>query len=205
LFTFARVAPLCAALLLSSLPHAAAWAQRTVNRCTDAKGQTVLSDRPCVSAPAQLGSYGPQQQAQPRYGGAQSTSYQPPLQRAPEHLKHMSGECARLNEAIRTAPSRGLRYDVIRELRDEYAGKCREEEWDARAQQNQDERRERQAREARQHTERAGREAQARQREQCGQLQEVLQARRRNLDTMTEGDRAALARTQASYDERCVR
>jgi len=205
LSTFARAAPLCAALLLSSFVHSAAQAQRSVNRCTDAKGQTVLSDRPCVaSGPAQVGSFGPQQQAPSRYGGSQPMNYQAPLQRAPEHLKHMSGDCARLNDAIRTAPARGLRYDVIRELRDEYASKCREEEWEARAQSNRDERHADQERRAQRSAAQAEQDAQQRKREQCAQLQEVLQSRRRQLSTLNEADRAALARSQANYDERCL-
>lgn len=189
-----------AALLLAAC-CAGAWAQRTVNRCV-VGGQVVLSDKPCNAGGAtQLTAIGPQ--AQPRTQ-SMPPSYQPGLPRAPEHLRYLSPECAQLNDAIRTAPSRGIGYATIGELRAEYGRKCSEDESQAQMQRYQDESRQRQDRQAARRAEQAEVAAVQRQREQCAQLQEVLQSRRRREATLNDADRAALARSQASYDARCL-
>lgn len=88
-----------AAVLLMCIASAPASAQRTVNRCTDAKGQLVLSDRPCASEDAaQRGTDGPR----------------------PSGLA-----CTRMGDTIRHAPLRGTRPEVVEQLAAEYARVCR--------------------------------------------------------------------------------
>lgn len=104
---FPSAVPLCALLLLSAVSDGA-WAQRTVNRCLDAHGQVLLSDRPCVSAApiavaAAAGPAGRSAQARPR---------------------RVSPACARLRDAIESAPLRRVRDDVVSDMRAEYSRGC---------------------------------------------------------------------------------
>ncbi|MBK9238203.1 MAG: hypothetical protein IPO19_20375 [Rhodoferax sp.] len=55
------------------------------------------------------------------------------LEQAPDTIKHLSPRCASLNDAIRTAPARGLKDDVISDLKREYREKCSDEESEAKS------------------------------------------------------------------------
>jgi len=89
-----------ALLLLLGIASAPALAQRTVNRCTDAKGQLVLSDRPCASE------------------GAAS--------RGTDGRQASNMACTRLADTIRHAPLRGARPETVEQQAAEYARTCRE-------------------------------------------------------------------------------
>jgi hypothetical protein len=103
---FFRAAPLCAVVLWSAIACQPAWAQRTINRCTDANGRMVLSDRVCVSS------------------GPAVSADAPPSDHAAEPPRRQSMACTRLGDAIRSAPLRGVRDAVLSELRSEYARAC---------------------------------------------------------------------------------
>lgn len=103
----------CVAVALSSLVGQPAWAQRVVNRCTDAAGQTLLSDRPCVSA-----SPAPTAAASADPGGRAS----------PVRQRRLSPACTRLADAIDSAPLRRVRADALSSMRTEYAHSCEAEE-----------------------------------------------------------------------------
>lgn len=95
---FSRTATCGAAALLLCIVSAPASAQSTVNRCTDAKGQVVLTDRPCVSEGA--------------------------AQRGSDGRRPSSMACTRLGDTIRHAPLRGVRPEVVDQLSAEYARAC---------------------------------------------------------------------------------
>lgn len=98
---FSRTAaPYAAALVLLCIASAPASAQRTVNRCTDAKGHVVLSDRPCASEGA--------------------------AQRGTDGRLRSSLACTRLGDTIRSAPLRGTRPESVEQMAAEYARTCGE-------------------------------------------------------------------------------
>ena len=104
---FPSAVPLCAFMLLS-MACEGAWAQRTVNRCLDAQGQTLLSDRPCVSAaPA-----------------AAAAVAEPGGRVLPARQRRLSAACTRLGDAIDSASLRGVRADVVSSMRTEYTHSC---------------------------------------------------------------------------------
>src|SRR5688500_17682887 len=108
-------------VLAAGMAGAATAQAQTIHRCTHG-GTTYLSDRPWVAGtPAKLGSMGP---ATPRSRDLPTASYSPSVGKAPEHLGYLSPQCASLNDAIRTAPARGLGHREQADLRNEYRQKC---------------------------------------------------------------------------------
>ena len=182
--------------VLLGLAASSAFGQQ-MYRCKSGSS-TYLSDRPCPgSSDTRLTAYGPAKTAEPR------PSYQTPLQKAPDHLRHLSPACAELNDAIRTAPARGVGRATQSELRDEYQRKCQEDEevarkrvWEERRQQRDERKAEINARQAEQARSVAARE-------QCGELLRILSEKRKRLDAMTVGERADHQRFETSYSERC--
>lgn len=194
-----RGALLGAAALCLLAVGPAAQAQSPV-RCTDG-GRTYYSDKPCPGhGSTRITNFGPQP-ARPdpsSYSGSSSR-----LQKAPEHLTHMSAECASLNDAMRTASARGVGYDTQGELRDEYRRKCGEEDREARKQVYEDERHRRlEARDQRvaQQRERAQASMTL---EQCREMGRIVAERKKRLDAMTAGERGDFERFQANFSERC--
>jgi hypothetical protein len=180
-------------LLAAALPAAA----QGVYRCVTAGG-TYLSDRPCTAgAPAPLRAIGPPPQR------PVAPSYIPPVGKAPEHLTYLSPACASLNDAIRTAPARGLKGQAINDLRAEYGRKCSEDESEAMQRLSRERNDERVAR----RNERAEQQAQqaqsAREREQCQELLRILHAKRQRFAAMTSGEQADFSRSEANYHARC--
>ncbi|RQP25308.1 hypothetical protein DZC73_10795 [Albitalea terrae] len=187
-----------AALALVGLPQMAA---AQVYRCSSSSG-TYISDKPCGGVPSgKLGMVGPTDRRQDYNVG--SSSITPSVGKAPDHLAYLSPECAQLNDAIRTAPARGLKYDVINDLRNEYRRKCSEDERNAYQQLAQQQRGERDARQSQIAAQQQQANESARNREQCGELLRILTAKRRQEATMTPGEKADLQRFQANYEQRC--
>jgi hypothetical protein len=186
-----------AVLALAALPQLAA---AQVYRCSSSSG-TYISDRPCSGVPSgKLGMVGPSERRQ-EY--ANSSTNTPSVGKAPEHLAYLSPECAQLNDAIRTAPARGLKYDVIGELQNEYRRKCSDDERNAYQQLSQQKRGERDARQSQMNAQQQQATEAARNREQCGELLRILTAKRRQEAGMTPGEKADLQRFQANYEQRC--
>lgn len=184
-----------AALLAATLPAAA----QGVYRCVTAGG-TYLSDRPCTAgATGTLRAQGglvPQRSPAP--------TYIPPVGKAPEHLGYLSPECATLNDAIRTAPARGLRGQAISDLRAEYHRKCSEDESEAHQRLARERQDERIARRNQRAEERYQQAQAAREREQCQELQRILHGKRQRLAEMTGGEQADFRRSEANYHARCA-
>ena len=182
--------------LLASLAANSAFGQQ-MYRCKSGSS-TYVSDRPCpVGSDTRLTAYGPARTTEPR------PTYQAPLQKAPDHLRHLSAACAELNDAIRTAPARGVGRATQSELREEYQRKCQEEDelarkrvWEERRQQRDERKAEITSRQAEQARSVAARE-------QCVELLRILSEKRKRLDAMTAGERADHQRFETSYTERC--
>jgi hypothetical protein len=172
-------------------------------RCGGDGAPLFYSDRPCYgTAPAKLAALGsvPTAQIFPR-----SATYSAPLPRAPDHLKFLSSECAALNDAVRTGPSRGVGRNVLADLQSEYQRKCSEDDQSARQQSAQEMNRNRDQ-------ERAARalavneKAQERMRsEQCDGMRDVIQTKRARLADLGPADLSALQAFESSYNSRCVR
>lgn len=190
------ILPLLAAIGLL----AGAGAQAQSYRCVSG-GNVYYSDRPCSGPPpGRMGAYGdaraqmavPLQRPLPSAGKAQ------------EHVKYLSPACADIAEAIRTAPARGVRSDVISGLREEYREKCSVQDEEARRQHQQD-------LAARSGQQRAEREALALQREQaqkqaaqCSGMRDVIALKRSREASLNETEVAALRALESSYNGRCL-
>ncbi len=186
----------CALIVLLGLAGSSAFGQQ-MYRCKNGSS-TYVSDRPCPGgADTRLTAYGPAKTAEPR------PTYQAPLQKAPEHLRHLSAACAELNDAIRTAPARGVGRATQSELREEYERKCQEDEELARKRIGEERRQQRDEREAEISSRQTEKARSAAAREQCGELLRILHEKRKRLDAMTAGERADHQRFETSYAERC--
>lgn len=186
-----------------SLGCAAASAQ--VYRCSNG-GSTYLSDRPCAAATptpspgsrATLGAIGPLPQHPVVTYEARSS-----LPKAPDHLAYLSPACASLNDAIRTGPSRGLRYGAMADLHNEYRAKCADEEAEAYQKLSRDRNDQRVARRQEVTMQQAEQQRSVREREQCSELLRILHGKRQRVAAMNDGERADLERSEAAYRARC--
>ena len=180
---------------------AGAGAHAQSYRCSN--GSSIYySDRPCSSAPAgKLGAFG----GNPRQ--APPATYSPQLPRAGKaqgHVKYLSPACADISEAIRTAPARGVRGDVVSGLHEEYREKCALEDQDARRQQRQDEQKQ-QSEKVAQRDSIANERAQAQQRaDQCAGMRDVIALKRSRERQLNETEVAALRSLEGTYNARCL-
>lgn len=187
-------------LLAAAGVLAGAAAQAQAYRCSSG-GSIYYSDRPCAGAPAaKMGAY----------GDARAQTAVPMLRTPPrpgkpeEHLKYLDPACADIAEAIRTAPARGVRSDVVGGLREEYREKCSMQDEEARRQHQQDQA-------AKRGQQRAEREALALQREQaqkqtaqCNGMRDVIALKRSREASLNETEIAALRALEGSYNSRCL-
>lgn len=165
-------------------------------RC-DVNGTTYITDRPCAaptSNPSNIAGVGPSRQP---------TSYQPRIPgmaQAPEHHRFLSQRCAELNDAIRTAPARGVGASTISELRREYEQKCSEDDQEARQQARDAKRKERETVLAqRDQAERARHDIELMQ-QRCVALRDAL----RNRRVENESDRATKRVAEEAYNANCL-
>jgi hypothetical protein len=182
---------LTATLALTCLSPAAFAA---TYRC-DVGGTVQLTDKPCVGAsPPPMGSIGP---------ARTQTSYQPRLpsmEQAPEYHRFLSQRCAEISDAIRTAPSRGVNYSIVNDLRREYEQKCSEDDQYARRQASDARRKERESQlVVRNEAERSRQDAE-RLREKCVALRDSLRNRRVENETERLNKKAA----EEAYNASCL-
>lgn len=177
-----------------------AQAQSTLYKCPSGNGFS-WSDRPCnAQGRAAIQSYGPVEQ---RPSSSSYSSYTPPLKRAPEHQAYLSPRCADLNDAVRTAPSRGVKGQALIDLQDTYRRDCADDEQAAYQQLYRARNEQRESRKAQQMAEQAARDEQRMHREQCEEMGRILLGRRQKIDQLNEGQKADLQRFQDSYAQRC--
>jgi hypothetical protein len=193
------------ALLLLSLMTAwssAIWAQ--VYTCTTSNGARYQSRSPCPAGakPPPFTYHGPKP-VRPTY----RSPVTPSLQRAGEELAYMSPRCASMQEAIRTAPARGIDSLTIRDLRRNFDLECQDERQRALQQLSSDKRETRQQADERL---KAGKQQQAEARqsnqklmEQCAEMRRSLQQRKQR-PALSEGETRDLALFQDRYQQRCV-
>ena len=204
----------CALLIVSSSPLA-----QSRYTCADSGGNTYQSSQPCVGREVvqrytctnngrTYASSQPCPSSGPLYYGPVTTttpSYEPrvsKLDQAPDTLKHLSPRCASLNDAIRTAPARGLKHDVISDMRKEYREQCSEEESEARSKMSRERREDKQQRAEADKAEQRSRERTAIQQQQCGESKRILFTKRARTD-LTDGEKADLQRFEDNYRSRC--
>lgn len=184
-----RILPALLALLcLTPAAFAATY------RC-EVSGSVVITDKPCAgSAPPPMGGIGP---------ARTTASYQPrtpSLEQAPEHHRFLSQRCAEISDAIRTAPTRGVGYSTVNDLRREYEQKCSEDDRYARRQASDAKSKEREGQLAeRREAERSRQEA-ARQSEKCVALRDSLRNRRVENETERLNKKAA----EEAYNSSCL-
>lgn len=177
-----------------------AGAQTQTYRCRSGNS-SYLSSVPCTTGAGQkIGVIGPLDAPQ----ALQRQTYIAPVGKAPEHLAYLGAECATLNDAVRTAPARGVSHQVISELHAEYRTKCAEEDADARRRVSQERGDQAQARRAELAARQGDRERAQRERDQCHELLRILHGKRQRRADMSPGEQGDLDRSEANYRERCV-
>jgi hypothetical protein len=164
-------------------------------------GRTYQSTQPC---PGGSGSGGGMVNAntvksQPAYEPRTGTAS---LGQAPAALKYMNPRCASLNDAIRTASARGLKYDTIAQMQREYSSMCSDDENEARARVSLD--RSDQKRELKESAAQAKIEKERSDihKQECGETKRFLYAKRAKID-MTDGEKSDLKRFEENYRSRC--
>ena len=162
--------------------------------CRTPGGSLYFSDMPCTG--------------QLVFGGAPTPpspppTYHPGVGQAPGHLQYMSPRCASLNDALRTAPARGLKSDTINTMRRDYQAECGENESEARSHYSRDASGQRQQKNAERQAQVVA-QNQARLREQqCEESKRIL-ITKRNRPDLNEGERAELKRFEDNYRARCT-
>lgn len=166
---------------------------QTLYSCT-VNGRTYPSTQPCPNS--NIVYYGP---------APTRPSYEPPPPRispAPANLQYLSPRCASLNDALRTASTRGLKYDTISQMQREYSQQCAEDESEANAKMRE-ERKDNKAKvtEAKE-AEKLNKERTLIQQQQCGESKRILYNKRARTD-LTDGEKADLRRFEENYLSRC--
>jgi len=180
----------------------ASQVQAQVYRCQGVTG-TYMSDRPCpnsaTSAP-NIGVVGPV--ARPAYG---RPNYLPSAGKAEDHINYLSPRCSELSEGIRTGRARGVDSRTMSDLQNNYRRECGDEDSAARQRWHEDQR----AAKDQKKSVAVAQQAEVRQakltQEQCHEMLRILAGKRRQADTMTDGQKADLQRFQANYSDRCKR
>jgi hypothetical protein len=195
-----------------SLVASSAWAQSTMYSCRSTNG-SYMSTRPCppvndnADGSTRLRVYDSVENT-PAYRNAtrpspSSSGYLPTPPRAEKHLEYLSPRCAEVAEALRTGPSRGVRGDVISELHREFRANCADEDRAARTQAQQRESAERDQRQSQQRMAVAAKEQSKFEVEQCQEMLRILTAKRKRLDSMTDGEKQDFQRFSDNHKARC--
>lgn len=174
-------------------------------RCSSANGQVYYADRPCSGGSPQangdtrLGSVGPAPEAPPPM-----RTYTPSVPKPPEHSKYLTGNCAQMEEAIRTAPARGVQGETLRGLYEEYRNKCEYEVRQAQERVYADKREQDRLRvEQRQMV--ASQQAEDRRQEnQCNNMRAVIADKRANMASLDARQRELLQTMQENYNRSCL-
>jgi hypothetical protein len=199
-------------ITLASVLATSAWAQSTMYSCRSTNG-SYMSTRPCppvadnADGSTRIRVYGSSENSQPYRDTTRTPSYSsgylPAPPRAEKHLEYLSPRCAEVAEAIRTGPARGVRGDVINELHREYRANCAEEDRDARTRAQQRESAVRDQPQSQQRMAVAAKEQSNFEHEQCQEMLRILTAKRKRLDSMTDGEKLDFQRFSDNYKARC--
>ncbi|PTT76437.1 hypothetical protein DBR42_26910 [Pelomonas sp. HMWF004] len=165
-------------------------------RCT--VGDTLyITDRPCTPvnpAPARLGGAGPVNTPT----AYRSPSVTQPLQQAPDHQRFLNQRCAELNDAVRTAPARGVGHAVVRDLQREYQSSCADDDSYARQRAADLRSQAREADRAQRRQAELSQQEQQRLQDRCMALRDAARARR------AEGDKKLTLMAEEAYNAQCL-
>jgi hypothetical protein len=126
----------------------------------------------------------------------------PGIGEAPAYLKYMSPRCASLNDALRTAHARGLKYETINTMGRNYETECGEDEREAKAQYTRDNIAQRQQQYSDRRSQVAAQNQAQQHSQQCEESKRILIAKRNRPD-LSENERAELQRFETNYRARC--
>ncbi len=185
----------------ASLAFAVPLACAQSYRC-NAGGTTYLSDRPCggESNRTRIGIYGPSRAAP----ATPYSSQVPDAPRAQEHIKYLPSGCASIVEAIRTAPTRGARSEVVRGLQEEYDQKCQLEDQEARNQLRQEKTQQQQRKLAERDGAQRERQQAALRADQCANMRDVIALKRKRESQLNGKEVEALRELEKSFNDRCI-
>jgi hypothetical protein len=160
-----------------------------------------LSDRPCNGTNStQMNMYGPTRSGT----NIPYSSQLPRAARAQEFVKYLPSGCATIIEAIRTAPTRGVRGEVVRDLQEEYNQKCSIEDQDARNRLQQEKQQQQQTKLAERDGARNENLQSKLRTDQCRSMRDVISLKRRRENELNSTEVGALRNLENTYNERCI-
>ena len=180
--------------LAMSLAGAATGAAAQSRYTCSSNGRTYQSTQPCPTGG--IVYYGPI---------TNQPSYDAPTQKlaqAPSNLTYLSARCASLNDAIRTGPARGLKYDTLNQMNKEYSRECAENESDANAQMSRERVDQRQQLNDVKVNTKLEKERATQHEQQCGESKRILLTKRARTD-LNEGEKSELRRFEENFRSRC--
>lgn len=184
-----------AVLTLVAAP--AAFGQQ-MYRCYNGS-RAYISDRPCsTAAPSELRAIGPLPEPQ-----SHQRDYTPTMAKAPDMLQYLSAQCAEMNDAVRTGPTRGLKSAAMAELVTNYRLRCAEDEQQAYQKMSQARNDERNQRKTALAAQSAEQERARLSVDQCNEMLGILAGKRRRVATMSPGEQRDLELFESNYKARC--
>lgn len=187
---------------LLTIGSSGTWAQSF--SCTTASGVRYLSKAPCPvgSKPPGITYHGPRP-SQPSFRNPTTVA----VPRASEELTYMGSKCASMQEAIRTAPARGINAITVRDLRRNFDLECQDERQRALQRLATDKRESRQLADekfkAGQQQKLDAKQAEQKLMDQCAEMRRSLHQRKQRQAT-SEGEARDLALFEERYTLRCV-
>ncbi len=195
--------PIAFLVAIAALTLCSATMAQTTYRCTGTNGNIQWSDRPCESKFGMIGPIGDNSSRSHSSPNPYSTrSTYGSISEPPAYYNYLSGECRSLNDALRTASTRGSGPDTRHDLHKEWQRKCSEDAAEAmRAYSNAQREASENKRQARQQQEFAVDQARLG-KEQCNEMLRILATKRKRGD-LTDGERVDLKRFEDNYRNRC--
>ncbi|SEK76611.1 protein of unknown function [Roseateles sp. YR242] len=191
--------------MLTLLASFSVSASAATYRCSNSSGQVYYSDRPCAgdaspsNGSTRIGSVGPAATQAPPL-----RSYTPSVPKPPDHARYLTGQCAQMEEAVRTAPARGVSSENLRSLHEDYRNKC---EYEVRAAQERayaDKRELDRTRVEQRQAAAAHQAEENRQDNQCANMRAVIADKRANMPSLDARQRELLQTMQENYNRSCL-
>lgn len=169
-------------------------------QCKRNNGSTYQTNRPCPESG--MVYYGPVENNMPSRSDGTYSRIQP----AGPELQYLSPECSRLSEGIRTAPARGVKYDVVQASQKEFSEKCSEELSEARQKfynsKSEKKKAELDDKKSTQYQVALSKEDEARKFRQCAEMRGALNNRKAKANP-TDGEKNDVLVFEQRYRERC--
>ena len=107
-----------------------------------------------------------------------------------------------MNDAIRTGPARGVRYETTAELQKNYQMQCADDESEARSKLAVERREAKKVQKDAVQAEQASQQRSQLAQQQCDESKRILYVKKRRTD-LNEGEKAELLRFEENYKSRC--